>query len=469
MTEDDSLQSSAKAKAFFERGREIAELGDFDYAIDLYLEGLRLAPDALQEGHLPLCEMALRRQSKGGKKPSMVERVKRLAGKTALDKMLNAEYLFAKDPEHLAFAEAMLKGAVAGGYEKTAKWIADLIFQTNNAAKKPSFSTYLLLKDSYATIGEYDRAIAACQCAIRLKPQDSSLADDLTTLSAELTVARGKYDQEGDFRQSIKDRKAQEKLQAQQRVVKTQDYRVTAVKEAREVFARDPNEPKNLYKLAEALSDLPEEKGEKEAIELLENAYKSKQDFGYKERAGRIKLKQLKRKIREAKLTVEAEPGNAEAKAQVSELSKELNSAELEHYRLCVENYPTDLQARYEYGVRLQRNKKYDEAIPLFQEAQKDPRHKIPAMNRIGLCFFLKGWFVDAVDIFKQAIDSYEITEDNIAKELRYNLARCYEEQGDSAKALEIYRKIAQLDFGYKDVRQRVDKLRGTGERPESV
>ncbi|MHC4790904.1 MAG: tetratricopeptide repeat protein [Planctomycetota bacterium] len=90
-------------------------------------------------------------------------------------------------------------------------------------------------------------------------------------------------------------------------------------------------------------------------------------------------------------------------------------------------------------------------------------------MNRIGLCFFLKGWFVDAVDIFKQAIDSYEITEDNIAKELRYNLARCYEEQGDSAKALEIYRKIAQLDFGYKDVRQRVDKLRGTGERPESV
>ena len=35
-----------------------------------------------------------------------------------------------------------------------------------------------------------------------------------------------------------------------------------------------------------------------------------------------------------------------------------------------------------------------------------------------------------------------------------------YEEQGEKAEALDIYRKIAQLDFGYKDVSQRVDRLR---------
>jgi tetratricopeptide (TPR) repeat protein len=138
----------------------------------------------------------------------------------------------------------------------------------------------------------------------------------------------------------------------------------------------------------------------------------------------------------------------------------QLNKAELEHYGLCVRNYPTDLKAKYEYAVRLVRNKRYDEAIPLLQEAQRDPRHKIPAMDKIGLCFFMKGWFADATDIFTQAIDSYEIKDDDIAKELRYNLGRCFEEQGEKGKALEIYRKIAQLDFGYKDVSQRVDKLR---------
>jgi tetratricopeptide (TPR) repeat protein len=83
-------------------------------------------------------------------------------------------------------------------------------------------------------------------------------------------------------------------------------------------------------------------------------------------------------------------------------------------------------------------------------------------MNMMGFCFFMKGWLPDAIDIFTQAIDSYEIKEDAIAKELRYNLARAYEEQGDTQKALEIYRKLAQFDFAYRDVSQRVDKLRGT-------
>jgi tetratricopeptide (TPR) repeat protein len=140
----------------------------------------------------------------------------------------------------------------------------------------------------------------------------------------------------------------------------------------------------------------------------------------------------------------------------------------LEHYRLCVENYPTDLQFKYEYGARLARNRQYDEAIPLFQEAQKDPRRKIAAMDKIGFCFFMKGWYADAIDIFTQAIDAYEIKDDGVAKDLRYNLARSYEQQGDTDKALEIYRKIAQLDFGYKDVRQRVDRLRGEGGEPSS-
>jgi len=43
---------------------------------------------------------------------------------------------------------------------------------------------------------------------------------------------------------------------------------------------------------------------------------------------------------------------------------------------------------------------------------------------------------------------------------LRYNLARAYEEHGQKEKALELYRKIAQVDFAYRDVSQRVDRLR---------
>jgi len=422
---EDNSKAAAKAKAFFDKAQKVAETDNFDYAIEMYLQGLRYAPDALMEGHLPLCELALHRQGQGGKKSSVMDKVKRLRGKTPLEQMLNAEYLFVKNPNHLPYAEAMLRAAVAGGYDKTAGWIANLIFQTANAAEKPSAQTYILLKDAYCTLGQFDKAIAACQRASKLRPGDKDLADEYKDLSAELTMARGKYDGEGDFRKSIKDRESQEKRQAQAGVIKTET-----------------------------------EEAENNAIQLLENAYQNKSDFSFRRRAGLLRIRQLKRNIKEAKAAIESKPDDAQAKAGLGELSAQLDNIELEHYRLCVENYPTDLAAKYDYALRLVKNKQFDEAIPLFQEAQRDPRRKIAAMNQVGVCFFVKGWLDDAIDVFTKAMNSYELKEDATAKELRYNLARAYEEQGQMQKALEVYRKIAQIDFAYKDVSQRVDKLR---------
>lgn len=448
------------ARTFFDKARTAAESKNYDYAIEMYLDGLQRAPDALEEGHLPLCELGLQRRGRGGKKPSMVERVKRLRGRTPLEQMLNAEYLFAKDPDHTPYAEAMLKAAVEGGYHRTAHWIANLIFQTNNAIEKPSLQTYILLKDCYKAMGQYDKAVAACQRAVRMKPDDKQLADEFKNLSAELTMSKGKYGVEGDFRQSIRDRQTQAKLYSQDRMVKTDDYRVSAVEEARKAYAKDPELANHIFNLADALADLEKDDAENEAIQLLMAAAGRHKDSRFSERAGLLRIRQHRRKLRAAKKQLKAHPSDAAIQAGVRELTEGLNRTELEHYKLCVETYPTDLSARYEYGLRLMRYERYNEAIPLFQDAQKDPRRRISAMDKIGYCFFMKGWYADAIDVFSRAIDSYEIKDDAIAKELRYNLARAHEAQGDADRALELYRRIAQLDFGYKDVSERVDRLR---------
>ena len=458
--QQDNSKAAAKARAFFEKARKVAETDNFDYAIDMYLQGLRYAPDALMEGHLPLCELGLQRRGKGGKKSSMMDKVRRLRGRTPLEQMLNAEYLFVKNPDHLPYAEAMLKAAVAGGYVKTAGWIANLIFQTTNASEKPSVQTYILLKDAYCALEQYDKAIAACQRASKLRPGDKALADEYKDLSAELTMARGKYDGEGDFRKSIKDRESQEKLHGQAGVIKTEGYLAKAIEDARKKVAQNPDLPANIFELADALADLETEEAENNAIQLLENAYRNKSDYSFQRRAGVLRIRQLKRKIRKAQAALESNPNDAQTKAALEELSTQLDTFELEHYRLCVKNYPTDLPVKYDYAVRLLQNKQYNEAIPLFQEAQRDPRRKIAAMNKVGVCFFEKGWLDDAIDVYTQATNSYELKEDATAKELRYNLARAYEEQGEAQKALDVYRKIAQIDFAYKDVSQRVDNLR---------
>jgi tetratricopeptide (TPR) repeat protein len=457
------LQNLTEARTFFEKARSAADRKQYDFAIDMYLDGLSRAPDALEEGHLPLCELGLQRRGRGGKKPTMMDKVKRLRGKTPLERMLNAEYLFVKDPENLAYAEAMLKAAIEGNFTRTAHWIANLIFQTNNALEKPSLPTYLLLKDAYKALGQYDKAVAACQHASRMRPDDKELADEFKNLSAELTMSKGKYTVEGDFRQSIRDRETQTRLYAQDRVIKTQDYRLSAVEEARRAYAREPDLPKNIFRLADLLADLETDEAENEAIQLLEQAHVGRTEFTFKERAGQLRMRQLRRQMREARKQLEAQPKDDQTAARLAELTNRLNAVELEHYRLCVENYPTDLAAKYEYGLRLMRHRRYNDAIPLFQEAQKDPRRKIASMDKIGSCFFMKGWYTDAIDVFTRAIESYEIKDDALAKELRYNLARAYEEQDEKEKALEVYRKLAQLDFGYKDVGARVDQLREAG------
>ncbi|MFA5293497.1 MAG: hypothetical protein WC496_10740 [Phycisphaerae bacterium] len=452
----------SKAVAFFSEAEEVAATDNFDYAIDLYVEGLQRAPDAVDQGHKPLRYNALVRQGKGGKKPSMLEKMKRSRGKTPLENMLNAESLLAKDPDNLTYAEQMLNAAVAGGYKKTALWIADLIYEANRAAEKPSLQTFLLLKDSYAAMEEYAKAVSACGNACKLKPDDGMLAGEFKNLSARLTMQKGKYDQQGDFRDSIKDRESQEKHQSQLATVKSVDVRQQALADARQIYEAKKTS-QNLLRLADTLSELQADKTDEEAMALLNENYEQSKDFTFKKKSGEIKLKMLRRHVRLART---AEPGQLTQEAKESQdiATKQLLAAELEHYRLCMENYPTDLRLKYEYGVRLIRNQRYDEAIPFFQEARRDPRHKIVAMNKIGLCFFVKGWFNDAADIFREAIEAYEIKDNDTAKDLRYNLARAYEQQGKMDEALELYRRIAQLDFSYKDVKLRVDRLRKPGQ-----
>ena len=148
---------------------------------------------------------------------------------------------------------------------------------------------------------------------------------------------------------------------------------------------------------------------------------------------------------------------------QLQQLQHQLDEVELDHFRECVENYPTDLRFKYEFGRTLIKAQQFDQAIPMFQESQKDPRLKVVSMDKMGLCFLLKGWHDDAIDIFQQTLKNCINRDTAAAKDIRYNLARAYEGSGKPNEALDLYRKLAQTDFSYKDVGQRIDFLRKNG------
>lgn len=451
-----------KAKPFFDRAEQVEATDNFDYAIDMYIEGLTRAPDALEDGHVPLRHTSFIRQGKGGKKPSMIDKMKHKGGKTPAEQMLNAEYLLAKDPDNLEYIQAMVKAAVAGKFMKTAEWIADLMFDAAKASKKPNPAPFLMLKTAYSELELYDKAVQACSYAVKLKPDDGQLSDELKYLSANMAMRRGKYEEEGDFRKMLKDRKGQEKLQAQSARVKTDEYRTTALQDAQKAYTEDPGNIDNIRNLATAMDDLGTNESVRQALNLLQENYKKTSDFLLKKMSGEMKIKYFKTNVRKARAAIEANPNSDNARKAFKSFSTKLLKSELEHYQACTDNYPTDLKMKYEYGCRLLKAKQFDKAIPMFQESRRDPRHKVIAMDKLGVCFFNKAWYSDAIDIFTEAIDHYELDDDGTAKDLRYNLARAYEHEGKITDALAIYRKLAQLDFSYKDVRTRVDKLRAS-------
>jgi len=173
--------------------------------------------------------------------------------------------------------------------------------------------------------------------------------------------------------------------------VKTEDYRASCrPKKPEKKIAQNPNLAANVFELADTLSDLADDQDENEAIALLENKYKATSDFSYQQRAGVLRMKQLRRRSRKPRTPSSRIRQRSGPKAASEQLSAELDAWSWNTTRLCVENYPTDLSVKLRIRASLLKNGRYNEAIPLFQEAQRDPRRKIAAMNQVGYCFFIK-------------------------------------------------------------------------------
>ena len=66
-----STEKAAQAQTFFERAKKIAADGNYEYATQMLIEGLRRDPDCLQ-AHQDLLEQSVRRQAAGGKKAGLM-------------------------------------------------------------------------------------------------------------------------------------------------------------------------------------------------------------------------------------------------------------------------------------------------------------------------------------------------------------------------------------------------------------
>lgn len=458
---DIPLEDRKKAKAFFDRGATVAGTGNYDYAIEMFIQGLNLDPESV-EAHQALRDISLRRKASGGKSVGMMALMKEKARrfKDERDAMLSAEKLLAYDPGNTDHMVSLMQNAQKGGYYDTVMWIGPTLLKANIDGKGET-SKYLALRDTYIALRQWRRATEACQYALSTRPNDMDLQREVKDLSARQTMSEGNYEGSGSFRDSIRDREGQERLQRLDSDIRTEDQMSSIIREAEAELAADPEEPGKLIKLVDVYTKTDNPEYENKAIELLNAFYDKTKHFRFRLRIGEIRMRQLSRLERSLRERVIKNPSDKAMIKEYRDFLKEKNEQELAEYTLASENYPTQLDFKFQMARRLFDLERYGEAIPVFQQARQDPKFRVEASVMLGRAFLEAAFVDEAVDTLKVALDDYPIKGDEKSIEMTYWYARSLEEKGDKPAAIKAYSQVAQWNFNYKDVQQRIKRLRG--------
>ena len=448
-----------KAKVFFDRGTAVAATGNYDYAIEMYLSGLGLDPEAV-EAHKTLRDISLKRKASGGKGLGMIAKMK-LGGKGKDDKqnLLNAEKLLAFDPGSADQMASVVKYAVGGGFFDTTVWAGDVLTKALRSADKGDFNKWVLLKNAYKAVGNFKAASEAAAEALQLKPDDQDLQHEMKNLAAQQTMKVGNYGTGGSFRDSVRDRDSQEKLMEQDRDVRTEEGMSRILADAEAAYRAEPDEPGKVMKLVELLAKTETPANEKRAIDLLEEQFQKTGTFRFRMAETQIIVRQFERRDREMRGRVAKNPGDESLRDQYRAFRRERAEKEMAEYELAADNYPTDQTIKFQVAQRMFLLERYDEAIPMLQQAVQDPKNRTDATILLGQSFLAAGFNDEAADTLKGQIDAYQL-RDKKYQEMNYWYGRALEALGDAATAIKAYSTVAQIDFNFRDVQARLKKLR---------
>jgi hypothetical protein len=124
-----------KAQVFFDRAQTVAQTQNYEFAIEMYLQGLRLAPNAV-DAVQALRDISLVRKASGGKDMGMMQRMKLPKAIDAKQKMLNALQLLAYSPGDKERMLAVAQSAVECHCDDIAQWAVKLVERSNQEQRR---------------------------------------------------------------------------------------------------------------------------------------------------------------------------------------------------------------------------------------------------------------------------------------------------------------------------------------------
>ena len=452
---------SESLRALWLKAVSAIELRNFDYAISLLQQILTQEPEFLTGRQLL-------RRAEVTKSKSVKKSFFNIS--TAPIGVMKAQREIKKDP---ARAVEMLEEVLEGEpYNRQANL---LLKEAALAAGWPEigvFALRTLLEESprdvkvlhelgrlYHEIGDHENEVEVYNQITAINPLDAQALRLGKDASARASMKRGGWTQAESYRDLIKDKEEAISLEQQSRIRLTGE---ALDQQIVETHARHQAEPENLD-FARRLGALTEQKDD---LESAIRWYQHAADLGKGADTGLLrKISDLKIKCLEREIAAHEEfLSTYSARDEVyAEKSGQLRAAKVSRAEMLIVDAqervgrnPTDLQLRFELGENLFNARRFREAVPELQRARQNPHARLKAMNVLGCCYGELGMHDLAMKQLEEA--SREISSmDAMKKEIVYNLGLVYEQIGDAEKALACMKQIYEVDYGYRDVAQRVE------------
>ncbi|MFM8271279.1 MAG: tetratricopeptide repeat protein [Gemmata sp.] len=457
-----ALQSFTKAK-------ETAAEGGFDYAIELLLTCCRLEPaNFIYRRQLRETQKAKYGNNLRGSRFAFLTTPRWKARLRAAKR--NREYLRAIElGEQVLCRNPWDQGAQLDMAEAfDALGLSDLaVFTLDQARQKYPKDTTLnrALARLFEKRGDFQKAMILWQLVREAVPTDVEAQHKAKDLAANAVIQKGGYEEaaagtkESPVVGRIESRAADR-----------------AEKLAREVgplstrIAADPTEPALYLQLAGLYRRAGQEDRARAALQQglgpTGNAYQLQLELMELDlnpvrknlELAEARLRKLKHRSPGDGAATDEELSEADLTALRASLAKEVNTREIEFYRVKADRTPGELNLRIELGTRLLHADRVDEAIAELQQARRDERLKGRAALLLGMCFKKRNNWRLAQRNFEEGLTNTPESEEATKKELLYQFATGSAENGDLQRAIDLGHELANLDFAFKNIGRLLDE-----------
>jgi len=360
-----------------------------------------------------------------------------------------------KDPANDSLNELLHDVCVRLGYMETAAFALETVRHTS-----PENARLLhKLAEFYLSQEDPNKAHDVYTFIIKHHPTDGKAIKGSKDSSARASMMKQKWDENADMRSLLRNAEESAAIEKAARTGLTREQLKERRNEAIDKYTADPNNlaiSKELAGIYEQLEDWHN------AQTFYEWAYSlSGGDVALTNKAAAMKDLALESDLAKLEAAVAEDPENHELRSQLEARRQDRRREKVEEAKHRVEHNPTDPQLRYELGRALYEYGDHSAAIPHLQQATRNPHIRTKVLLLLARAFKAKSMFDLAV---KQLVDALADLSamDATKKEILYEKGIMHHEMGDRAAALDCFKQIYEVDYGYRDVAQRVESSYGS-------